>query len=174
MITPEQEKWLAHLSDDNKVVIYPADSQAQEKFSKIKNQVQTVLGENINILHRGATSLGISGQGELDVYIPVSAKNFDSMVKSVEGIFGKPKSLYPLERARFITSVDSTKVEVFVINEEKSGWIDSCRFEQYLKEHPEALEEYKELKEKGQGLSTQKYYRRKVEFINDILDRAKL
>jgi GrpB-like predicted nucleotidyltransferase (UPF0157 family) len=174
MITPEQEKWLSHLNDNDSIKIYPADSKAGEKFEKIKKQIQSVLGEKINIVHKGATSLGISGQGELDVYIPVPPENFDSMIVSIEKIFGKAGSLYPLERARFITSVDDTKVELFVINEKRDGWINSCKFEKYLKENSGALEEYKKLKESGQGLSTQKYYRRKVEFINDILEKDKV
>jgi|SRR3989344_3440139 len=173
MISLEQEKWLAHLNDNDSVSINPADPMVVEKFTKIKNQIQSVLGKNINVVHKGATSLGISGQGELDVYIPVLPKNFDSMVSFVEKIYGKAKSLYPLERARFITLVDNTKAEIFVINETGKGWLDSCKFEQCLKQNHEVLEEYKKLKEGGEGLSTQKYYRRKIEFINNILEREK-
>ncbi len=46
------------------------------------------------------------------------------------------------------------------------------KFENYLKEHPQALEEYRKLKELGDGLSTREYYRRKIEFINDILEKV--
>jgi GrpB-like predicted nucleotidyltransferase (UPF0157 family) len=172
MITPEQEKWLLHLSDTDVVKIYPADPKANEKFEKIKQQIQSVLGKNINVLHKGATSLGISGQGELDIYIPVSAKDFDSMVNSVANIFDKPKSFYPLERARFITFIDNTKAEIFVINENGKDWVNSCKFENFLQKNPETLEAYKILKEKGQGLSTRTYYLRKIEFINDILAKT--
>lgn len=63
-------------------------------------------------------------------------------------------------------------MELFVINKEDKGWTDSCIFEDYLKSHPEALEAYKVLKEEGAGLSTQEYYRRKTEFINEILEKA--
>jgi len=169
MLTPEQETWLAHLSDTDTVQIHPADPQANEKFEKVKQHIQSILGGNIKIVHQGATSLGISGQGEIDIYIPTGAENFDSMVGSMENIFGKPRSLYPMQRARFVTSVEGTKAEVFVINENTKGWVDGCKFYQYLRENPETLEAYRKLKEKSAGLSTQQYYRRKVEFINDVL-----
>src|SRR3989338_3658049 len=117
ILTSEQEIWLAHLDDTDAVQIYPADLQAHEKFKKIKRQIQSVVGEGIDIIHRGSTSLGISGQGELDIYIPVQAKNFDSMVNSIENLFGKPRSLYAMQRARFVTLVDNTKGEDFVVKE---------------------------------------------------------
>ncbi len=171
MITEEQEKWLSHLDDRDSVKIRPTDPKASEKFEKIKKQIQSALGKHINVVHKGATNLGISGQGELDVYIPVSIENFDSMVDSVEKIFGKAGSLYALDRARFITYSDDTKVEVFVINKQRKGWVDSCKFEEHLKQNPDALNAYRKLKEEGQGSSTQKYYRRKIEFINNILSK---
>jgi GrpB-like predicted nucleotidyltransferase (UPF0157 family) len=169
-LTPEQEKWLAHLDDTDSVKIYPADPKATEKFVKVKRQIQDVLGEQVEVLHRGATSLGISGQGELDVYIPVQIEDFERIADQVLKIFGKPGSYYPMERVRFVTSVDNTKAEVFVINKDSKGWIDSCRFEKYLSENPKVLEAYRILKEKSEGLSTRKYYRNKIEFINNVLN----
>lgn len=172
MITPEQEKWLSHLDDSDSVKIYPFDPTSAEKFEKVKKQTQRLLGEDVNVKHRGATSLGISGQGELDIYIPIAEEKFDEFVSLVEKLFGKPGSIYPLERARFVTYIDNTKAEVFVINEKCAGWLDGCKFENYLKENPDALDSYQKLKEEGRGLSTQAYYRRKIEFINDILDKV--
>lgn len=172
MLTPAQEKWLEHLNDMDSVEIRSVDSKAGEKFLEIKRRIQSVLGEDVIIEHRGSTNMGISGQGELDVYIPVLPKHFDEMVDAVERILGAPRSRYPLERARFVTYLDETKAEVFVINEQSAGWTDCCRFEGYLKEHPDAMEAYRILKEAGSGLSTQRYYRRKVEFINEVLERC--
>ncbi|KKR96746.1 MAG: hypothetical protein UU47_C0008G0004 [candidate division TM6 bacterium GW2011_GWE2_41_16] len=171
MLTPAQETWLAYLNDTDSIEIHPADPHAAEKFEKIKNRIQTTLGEQTVVEHCGSTNMGISGQGELDVYIPVRPEQFDQIVDKVAQIFEKPGSRYPLERARFVTHVDGTKVEVFVINQQSQGWIDCCRFESYLKTHHETLEAYRMLKEAGRGLSTQKYYRKKTAFINEILDR---
>jgi len=67
---------------------------------------------------------------------------------------------------------EGIKIEVFVINDKGSGWLDGCKFERYLREHPEALEAYRLLKEKAAGLSTRGYYTRKIAFINHILSLA--
>ncbi|MDO8728398.1 MAG: GrpB family protein [bacterium] len=172
MLTPQQERWINSLSNVKNIKILPFDTESDKKFDRVKEQIQFVLGTETKVVHKGATSLGISGQGELDIYVPVSPEKFDVMVTNLEKIFGKPGSLYPLERARFVHSVDETKVEVFVINEQGEGWLDSEKFEGYLRSHPKALEEYKILKEAGHGLTVREYYRRKIEFINNILSKA--
>jgi len=171
MITPEQEEWLAHLNDTDSVKIYSASPQVKEIFEKIKKDLQQVLGENVNILHRGATSLGISGPGEIDVFIPVLPENYDSMINTVANIFGRPRSNYPLKRARFVVYINSSKAEIIVINEKSKDWENSSQFQAYLEEYPEALKAYEGIKEEAEGLSTQKYYRRKIEFINSILEK---
>ncbi len=172
MLTLEQEKWIAHLSDENKISIVPFDPTAEEKFQRVKQQVQNALGTQIAVEHRGATSLGISGQDEIDVYIPTPEAKFGSLINPLKMLFGEPKSLYPLERVRFVTEESGKHVDVFLINEEHEGWKNEVKFEAYLKSHPEALDEYRKLKESGNGLSIREYYRRKTDFINEILAKA--
>lgn len=172
MLTLEQEKWIAHLSDENKISIIPFDPTAEEKFQRVKQRVQNVLGTETSVEHRGATSLGISGQDELDVYVPIPEAKFDSLVDPLKTLFGEPRSLYPLERARFVTQEGGKHVDVFLINEEHDGWKNGVKFEAYLKSHPKTLEEYRQLKENGNGLSVREYYRRKTEFINVVLAKV--
>jgi GrpB-like predicted nucleotidyltransferase (UPF0157 family) len=169
MLTAKQEEWIAHLSDSDKIRIIPFDSDAERKFQKVKSRIQQFLGENMIIEHCGATSLGISGQDEIDVYILVSPKDFNRLIEPLTENFGEPRSLYSMERARFVTEEDGKRIDVFLINEESEGWRDGVRFESYLKTHPEVLEKYRNLKEDGNGMSVSEYYRKKVEFINDIL-----
>ncbi|MCR4275541.1 MAG: GrpB family protein [Candidatus Wolfebacteria bacterium] len=172
MLTLEQEKWIAHLSDENKIIIVPFDPTAEEKFQKVKQRINDSIGREVPVEHRGATSLGISGQDEIDVYIPIPSARFNSLVDPLKNIFGEPKSLYPLERARFVTEENGKHIDVFLINEEHDGWKNAVKFEEYLRSHPEALEKYRQLKEDGNGLSVREYYRRKTEFINEILSEV--
>jgi GrpB-like predicted nucleotidyltransferase (UPF0157 family) len=172
MLTPDQEEWIAHLSDNDHVTIIPFDETAGEKFEAVKQSIQRVLGANICVEHRGATSLGISGQDEIDVYIPVPENRFDSMLPALAVAFGDPRSLYPRERARFVTVESGKHVDIFLINESCKGWLDGVKFENYLRSHPSTLNRYRLLKESGHGLSTRAYYRRKIVFINEILSLA--
>jgi GrpB-like predicted nucleotidyltransferase (UPF0157 family) len=172
MLRPEQEKWINHLSNEDPITIVAFDATAAEKFEAVKKQIQAVLGENIQVEHRGATSLGISGQDEIDVYIPVAEESFNSLFALLSAAFGSPRSHYPLERARFVTFEKGKHVDIFLINDACRGWLDGVAFEDYLKSHPAALESYRLLKESGHGLNTREYYRRKIEFINSILNLA--
>ena len=169
MVTLEQEQWLNHLNDSNSIEIFPYDELAGEKFERIKRLLVSVLGEGQEILHRGSSSLKISGQKEIDIYISVAPIIFNSILPTLEQVFGPPRSHYPLERVCYVAAVDGTKVEIFVINNESIGWFDSIRFETYLQQNPETLNEYRILKIESAGLSTREYYRKKIEFINKIL-----
>jgi GrpB-like predicted nucleotidyltransferase (UPF0157 family) len=172
MITAEQQIWLNHLSNEDKVLIIPYDVKSPQKFKAIERKIKETLGEKTVVLHRGASSMGISGQGELDIYVPVDEKAFKSKLKPLKNLFGKPGTVYPLERARFVTHIDGTKAEVFLINKNSQGWLDGLKFEKYLKRHPDALMDYRDLKEKNDGLSTKAYYTEKIAFINKILSKT--
>lgn len=171
MLTDKDIAWINHLSDTDVIKILPFDPSCIDKFEKIKTKIQSSLGEDVTVLHRGASGLQISGQDEIDVYVPVPSASFNTFLASLSKIFGKPKSHYPMERARFKVPNDGKRVDVFLINEDHSGWLNSVKFENHLKSNKEALEQYRLLKESCDGLSQREYYRRKIEFINDILSK---
>ena len=43
MITPAQQKWIDHLSDVDKIVIFPYDPKAPEKFEQVKSEIQSII-----------------------------------------------------------------------------------------------------------------------------------
>ncbi len=169
MLTPEQEKWLDHLSNTDKIRILPFDATAEKKFEKVKRKIQAVIGDEYAIEHHGATSLGISGQDEIDIYIPVSPEKFDLLIEMLQQPFGKSRSFYPQKRAHFVTNEDGKHIDIFPINQESDDWKNMIRFKKILKENSKQLEEYRKLKESGNGLSIREYYRQKLIFINNIL-----
>lgn len=116
--------------------------------------------------------MGISGQDEIDVYVPVPPDEFDSYILKMSKVFGEPRSLYPLERVRFSEEIEGKKIDLFLINEEHDDWINGVKFENYLKSHSKDLEKYKKLKEEMNGFSVKDYYTRKNKFINKILDKC--
>lgn len=169
MLTPKQEKWVAHLKNNDRITIRPYDTTAPVKFEAVKRKIQSTLGDIIRVERHGATSLKISGQNEIDIYIPSPAESFDFLLLSFVQLFGNPRSLYPTERVRFVTNEDGKHIDVFLINEISPDWINMVNFEKYLRKNPKVLGVYRKVKEEAGGLSTQEYYRRKIEFINTIL-----
>lgn len=169
MLTPKQREWINHLSDEEKVRIFPYNPDSPKKFLRLKEKIQKGLDIEVDIIHKGASGMKISGQGELDVYIPVEKGLFNKLIFPLEKILGKARSIYPLDRIRFVTYIDDMKAEVFLVNKYGDSWLRGVAFEKKLKNDPNKLESYQKLKEDGNGLSVRDYYRRKVEFINKIL-----
>jgi GrpB-like predicted nucleotidyltransferase (UPF0157 family) len=174
MITPDQQKWINHLSDESKIKIIPFDPTSQEKFEKVRSIILSSLGESTPFVHQGATSMGISGQDEIDTYIPISVDLFEEYISKLGKLFGEPRKIYPGDRAHFITKEDGKRIDVYLINKDSPSWLNGVKFQNYLSTHPDALEEYRILKEAGDGLSVREYYRRKTEFINNILEKYNL
>jgi GrpB-like predicted nucleotidyltransferase (UPF0157 family) len=172
MLTQADLDWLKHLSNTKKVKIVPYNAKVKEIFSKQKQEVTDILGQNVEVLHRGASGLGISGQDEIDVVIAVPFDRFDITVAKLKAVYGVPDSFYAGARARFNRQHGHTKVELAVVNRDSERWKRSLMFEDYLKKHPEALEAYRKLKEANNGAGLKEYYRRKLEFINAILQKA--
>ena len=59
-MTKDQQKWLNHLSDTDKIIIKPFDPKSNEIFKEAKNKVIKALGK-VKVLERGASYLTISG-----------------------------------------------------------------------------------------------------------------
>ncbi len=174
MINKEQQKWLDHLSETKQISVVAWDPTCEKKFLQVKNQIQNILGKQQVVKHRGASSLKISGQDEIDIYAPVSKEKYEESVDLVVKIYGNPQSNYPFKRARFITEIDGKHIDIFIINKDDEGWINSELFHNYLLSTPKALEDYRILKEELSGKSVKEYYTRKTEFINEILANIKL
>lgn len=172
MLTKDQEEWILHLDNEKEVKILPYNQKAKRIFEIIKQKIKWILGD-VEIFHCGSTSLEILGQGEIDAYIPVQGKDFEIFLGKLTSNFGKPGSIYPQRRARFVEYTEGIKIEIFLINKETDDWKNMVVFEDYLKANTSALKEYKEIKEKSKGSTVQGYYRRKLEFINKILCHAK-
>lgn len=168
MLTRKQLIWLNHLSDTNQVKIVDYNPGTKQAFDKLKASLKNILGDNAQILHRGATSLGICGKGEIDLYILSTQASFKSVFEKIKSQYGEPGSFYPNERVRWNINFKGFAVEIFLVNKQHPSWVKSYLIEEYMIAHPKILEKYRILKENADGVSTREYYRRKLEFYNEI------
>lgn len=169
MLAEEQISWLNKLSDKNKVKIVPYNPKFKEIFRQQQTEIQSILGLDVVVLHKGASALGISGKGDVDIYIPIEVENFDSYFGKLKEVLGEPGSHYPLERVRWNRHIDDIEVEIFLVNQDAEFFRDSLKFWNHLETHPDVLDEYRQIKEEAEGTSTREYYTRKVIFINKIM-----
>lgn len=172
MLTKADIKWLSRLSNSTKVRIIPYNPKVKKIFAKQKKEILDILGQDVEVLHLGATGFGISGQGEIDLVIPVSLNRFGEFIDKLEKKYGDRRSFVPNNRVRFNHQHGDINVEIILVNRDSEGWKRNMAFEDYLKSHPETLDEYRKLKEESNGMGLREYYRKKIEFINDILEKA--
>ena len=173
MLSEKTEQWLSTLPTDKIVHIVPFDTTAEQKYKKVKRLIQEAFGEEIAVVHRGSTSLGISGQDEIDVYVPCKPGDFDTMHEALIAVVGKPRSVLPLQRIRFELRIDGKRIDFFLSNKEHEDWINGVAFEEICKKHPKVCSAYDALKQECHGLTIQDFYRRKAEFIDATLKKYK-
>lgn len=137
-----------------------------------KKEILDILGQNVEVLHLGATAFCLSGLGEIDLVVPVSLDHFEEIIEKFKKVYGVPNSFSPNNRVRFNNKQDNIDIEIILVNKDSEGWKRNMAFDNYLKNHPETLEAYRMLKESNDGISLREYYRKKIEFINDILKKA--
>jgi GrpB-like predicted nucleotidyltransferase (UPF0157 family) len=126
------------------------------------------------VLHKGATAWGISGKGDVDIYIPVAVEQFDGCFERLRPVLGEPGSHYPHERVRWNRQVDGLEVEIFLVNQDAEFYRNNVAFWDYIEAHPDALAKYSRIKEEAGGTSTREYYTRKAIFITAILQSVRL
>lgn len=170
MLTPDQEKWV-NARSDKKIPVVAYDPRTERLFGAVKKRIQDVLGKEVLIEHDGASSLGISGQDEIDVSISVDKSLFADYIPKLEKVFGSVKSTYE-DRARFEVFEEGKRIDLKIIDIAHPNYLRAKIFHKYLRAHPEETENYRILKEKCNDMTTKEYYRAKIEFINDILIKA--
>ena len=172
MLTPDQEQWIDSLSTERIIKIVPYDPKTDELFGKVKNKITDLLGPEVLVEHSGASSLGISGQDEIDVAIVADKEKFNEYIPKLETIFGEVRSRYE-DRVRFEVKEDGKKIDLKIVDTSHPNYAEEKLFVNYLRNHPEDLGRYQILKEECNGLTVKEYYRRKVNFINEIQAKAK-
>ncbi len=150
-----------------KVKIVPYDNTADLKFELAKSMILNLLGE-VEVVHRGASSLKISGQDEIDVYIPVDKEDFIKYLKILTDSFGNPRNTDYSQRIRFAINTAGKNIDLFLIDKECKDWKSGVAFEKYLKEHQDILNEYDSFKKSLDGVSMEEYHQRKDAFIFSI------
>jgi GrpB-like predicted nucleotidyltransferase (UPF0157 family) len=164
---PMSDDWFMKFSNTKKVKIVQYDPKIKDIFEEFKQILIQQLGK-IEIKHMGASALSISGQGEIDLYIPTTPTKFNSLVKEITKLYGKPGSL-DNDWARFNYTYKNTEIEIMVMHKNCSDYIDNTMFFNYLKTHPIDAKKYEQLKQKYAKVSKREYYKQKGIFIRNIL-----
>jgi GrpB-like predicted nucleotidyltransferase (UPF0157 family) len=174
MLTEPQKAWLSRLSDTTEVRIVPYDPRVKEVFTRQAAELQSILGADAIVLHKGASAWGISGKGDVDIYVPVAVEQFDEFFERLRPVLGEPGSHYHHERIRWNRQVEDIEVEIFIVNRDAEFYKDNLLFWNFVETQPDVLDQYRKIREEADGTSTREYYTRKAIFINRIIQSIKV
>lgn len=168
MLTWDEEDFLKKIPKDKKVVVKPFDEKITQIADDIIKKVQQVL-PNLEIKHMGASALGISGQGDIDIYIFSLPKDFKHYTPLLIKLFGNPKSSNE-DSIAWKFEVGGHEVELYLTNPNSKTMQRQIAVFEALQKNKSLRKRYKELKEKLKGKSFREYQRKKYEFYHKILD----
>ncbi len=167
--------WYKKFSKTQKVEIKKHDPELFQIVSDVRTKFRKLLGKTVEIEHRGSSALGISGAGEVDLYLRVkNRKDFQVAFEKLKKEFGEPGSYYPDEpRARFNKIYKGVEFEQMLVLESAPDEYEGQLFFNYMKNKPELLKKYEAIKRKYAQVSKYKYQIEKSRFVRKILRLAK-
>lgn len=147
-------------------------------FEQEKRRIEKIL-RGAHIEHVGSTAvLGLGGKGIIDIAIAVTMEEMPNVYKILESLgYSYGESGSNEQRWFFKIHLSDTKenlrtYHVHLTFEGSQEWIHLIKFRDYLRNHPEAAQEYAHLKKNAADLANedgQEYRRLKEPFFKQIL-----
>ena len=168
------------------VRIVPYDPQWKAEFEKIKAMIQSYIGEYVeSIQHVGSTSVeGLGAKPIIDVDAVLKDKN--DLPKVIEqlakygyvhqgdlGLPGREAFFCPRDYDEQEKNV--IKYHFYVCNKDAKPYLEHIAFRDYLREHPDARDEYQRIKEElseRYRYDVDTYCEHKTEFVKSILAKT--
>jgi len=166
MLTENQKEYLLKIPADKTVKIFPYDPKISSIVQDIKDKIVNA-GINLEVKFMGASALGISGQGDIDLYILCPEKDFQAYLPRLEEIFG-PK-VRGITIIKWQLEKDGHEIEIYLTDPNTPSMQEQIKVFEILKNDPLLLKEYESIKSSADGQSFREYMKRKYEFFNRIL-----
>jgi len=169
MLSSDEKKYIQTIPEDKKVAIKPFSNKATQIANEIIGKVKEV-DSGLEVIHMGASGLGISGQGDLDVYILVNPVRFNDYLPKLIKIFGEPKSK-KFDSIAWEMKQDDYEIELYLTDPNSEPMKKQIKIFETLKNNPELLSKYEKLKEEMNGKSFRNYQEEKYKFYHKILEK---
>lgn len=139
-----------------KYVFKPYSKIFPELFQKEEKRIKANLKEALAIEHIGSTAVpGLGGKGIIDIAIAVNESDMESTSKQLQDLGYEFKPTYSTpDRFYFISYLPDPeerkrRYHIHLTYPENSEWKEFIGFRDYLRHHPEELQEYAALKKQA-------------------------
>ena len=163
-----------------RVIVLPYDEAWTSDFEKIREEIKAALGDlALRIEHVGSTSVrGLSAKPIIDLDVVIrDASVLDEVVRCLAGIgyhhegdLGIPGR----EAFKYEGKEHLRKHHLYVCLRDSAGLKRHIAFRDYLRSHPEAVQEYSRIKEEGAALYPEdmdRYIEHKAPLIQRIYEK---
>lgn len=169
MLSPDEEGFLSKIPDDKLVFVHSFDPEIPKIAEEITQKIHSAVAD-LEVTHMGASALGISGQGDIDIYIFSDPEKFDEYIPVLIPLFGEPKSI-KYDSVAWKYKEDGHEIEMYLTDPTSPSMQKQIKIFETLQNNEDLLNEYEKLKEEMNGKPFKEYQRRKYEFYHKILDR---
>ena len=167
MLTTDEEDFLSKQTDKI-ITVKPFNPSCITVATKIINRIKAVF-PNADVRHLGASSLGLSGQNDIDMYILSDPSDFDKYLSGLIKLFGETKwRKYDSNAWKFIE--DGIEVELYLTDPTSKPMQRQIGVYNALKASKKLQKEYEKLKEKFNGKSWIEMQKAKYTFYHKVLD----
>ncbi|HRV76325.1 MAG: GrpB family protein [Candidatus Nomurabacteria bacterium] len=167
MLTKPQANYLKTIPEDRLVHIKPYTEELQRVADQIISAIKAI-SEDIDIRLMGATGLGISGQGDLDMYMLHPKEDFNMYLDRLIELFGEPTHKHE-DNVEWMFEREGVEVELYLTDPSTPSMAEQIRVFELLKNNSELKDEYEKLKSDANGKPFREYQAAKYEFYNKIL-----
>jgi len=167
MLTPEEEKYLKTLSKTKIVNIFVYDEKIKEIVKDIASKIDKFMPE-LEVKFLGASALEISGQKDIDLYILCPKDKFPEYLQKMMRVFDLPEFMSK-ESIKWSFKKSGYDIELYLTDPDTPQMQRQIKVYEILKNNPELLKEYENLKQSFDGKSYHSYQKAKYEFYDKIL-----
>lgn len=139
-----------------KYVFRPYSAIFPELFNKEKGRIAPHLKKALSIEHVGSTAVpGLGGKGIIDIAIAVKKEDMEETSKEIQDLgYEFRPNFSTSDRFYYIIFLPDPEEEkrryhLHLTYPESKEWKDLIQFRDYLRSHPQELQEYAELKKQA-------------------------
>lgn len=167
MLTEAQQKYLLTIPLDKIATILPFSPKLEATAADLMSAVQKIVPD-LEVRHMGAAALGLSGQGDIDIYIFCQQNVFEHHLPALVQTFGKPTH----QSENSITwafEKNDFPVEIYLTDPSSPAMQEQINMFELLRDNADLRKKYETLKDGMNGRSFREYQTAKYEFYNKAL-----
>ena len=171
MLTQNQDRYLETIPEDKLTHIQDFKPAVKEASGKVVEKIKEG-NPDWNVWPMGSSELGIAGQNDIDINIPIKPAEVPNYLPRLKALFGEPRQSEKLPM-KWVFEQDGFEVELYLTDGTSETFKEHLAVFTEIKYRSDLRLRYEEIKKNFDGKSFKEYMRAKYEFFNDILESQK-